>query len=594
MPATSSGGAGHDDRTATSVADLLRARWGENPDGVALRVVGGESLTWRQWESRSNAAARGLLARGVGAGDRVALLFENDRWTDYAVCYLAVHKAGAVAVPVGLRFTGHELEQVVGHSQACGVVCPPGVAVPGGLGWVAHPHQLEDGQATIPFQVAAGAEGLAEIIYTSGTTGAPKGVACSHASLLAYDLPSGGEDEGRAALMLHAFPVGTNAAQECLRMPLRRAGSSAAVLPAFDPDRLCAAVEEHRVSRLQLVPAMAQTILTSGAAERHDVSSVERITLSSAPAPPTLFPRLAAAFPGASVWNAYALTESGTARTLMRYDGRRSGSVGRPVGRTEVRVVDEEGREAPGGEVGEVWLRREGAPRREYYRDAAATEAAFAGDWLRTGDVGYLDGEGFLYLVDRRKDVIVTGGFNVACIEVESALHEHEDVVEAAVFGVPHPVLGQDVAAAVVGRPGTSGRELQSFLRRRLGEHKVPRHVFLVESLPRNVSGKVVKDELRERFAGRTTATGVGPRDEVETTIADIWREVLDVDAVGVHDDFFDLGGHSLAATQVVARLQDALRAPLPLTAVFECPTVAELAAAAREAGARGAGAGAG
>jgi len=567
------------------VPDLLRARATEAPDLIALSVDGGQSLTYGEWEARSNMVARGLAARGVRTGDRVALYFDNDRWTDYALSYLGVHKAGAAAVPVGRRFAPAELSHVLGHSQVTGVICPSGVVPPRGPGWAARDDELAEGRSTNPFQQPVGAGDLAEILYTSGTTGTPKGVACSHGSILVYDLPAGA---GRvlassSVLMLHAFPVGTNAGQECLRMPLRRPGNSAVVLPVFDPHRLCAVIEERGVSRLQLVPAMAQMVVTSGAADNHDVSSVERVTLSSAPAPPALFPRVAAAFPNASVWNAYALTESGGARTLMGYDQRKPGSVGKAVGESEIRVVDDQGAELPPGVTGEVRLRRRGAPKREYYRDPTATAAAFAGDWLRTGDIGFLDEDGCLYLVDRQKDLIISGGFNVASVDVENALYEHADVVEAAVFGIPHPVLGQVVAAAVVMRSPVGARDLQAVVRARLGEHKVPRHVFFLEALPRNASGKVVKSELRERFQSEARRQdGAGPRDEVEATIALVWRAVLEVDRIGVHDDFFDLGGHSLSAAQVVARLQDAFELSLPVATLFERPTVAELAEAVR------------
>ena len=189
--------------------------------------------------------------------------------------------------------------------------------------------------------------------------------------------------------------------------------------------------------------------------------------------------------------------------------------------------------------------------------------------------------EGYLYLVDRKNDLIISGGLNISSLEVENALYEHPALAEAAVFGVPHQVLGQDVAAAVVAREPTDARGLQSFVRERLGEHKVPRRVYFVDSLPRNEAGKVLKSELRERFAAQPPAEpSASPRSDHEAAVAAVWQDVLGVSEIGVEDDFFELGGHSLAAAQVVARLQDDFDVDLPVTAVFEYPTVAELAAA--------------
>ena len=561
-------------------------------------------MTYGEWERRSNAAAAGVLAHGVRRGDRVALLFDNARWTDYAVGYIAVLKAGATAVPLGTRFAGPELRTILDHCEPAGIVGPPDLVPDGAPGWVASPAELEAaGRDTGPSDDPAVASGarvvepgdLAEILYTSGTTGRPKGVAVSHENVLFHDPPPD-ETLGRAAFV-HAFPIGTNAGQEVLRLPLRRGDRTAVVLPVFDPERFCALVARHRVRRLQLVPAMAEMLLASGALERHDLSSLERVTLSSAPAPPALLRRLAAALPEVTLWNTYALTEAGTARTLMVHDGTRPGSVGRPVGGTEVRIVDDQGRDVATGAVGEVWLRRPGAPMRRYYRDAEATAATFVGEWVRTGDLGHVDDDGYLYLDDRKKDVIISGGLNVSSLEVEDVLHEHPAVAEAAVFAVPHEVLGQDVAAAVVPRAEVTERDLQSFVRERLAEHKTPHRVFLVEHLPRNPSGKVVKQELRDTF-GAVTGAGssrgsapVPPRTPEERTVLSVWEEVLERDGVGVDDDFFALGGHSLAAASVVARLNDSLGIDLPPDAVFEAPTVAELTAvvaAARAAAATG------
>jgi acyl-CoA synthetase (AMP-forming)/AMP-acid ligase II/acyl carrier protein len=557
----------------TVVPDLLSERATESSHHVALAVVGGTSLTYEDWKRRSNATARGLAARGVSPGDRVGLLFDNPWWTDYAVSYVAVQLAGAVAVPLSPRFTASELSHVIEHAEPRIIVSP----VELGRAGVVAPDDLAAGRDDSDYVARSGAGDLAEIIYTSGTTGRPKGVAITHASILAHDLPPAPPGE---VSLLHAFPIGTNAGQECLRMPLRRR-TTAVVLASFDPERLCAAVAERRIRRLQLVPSMAQLVVASGAPPRFDLSSVDRITLSSAPAPAGLWQDLAAAFPRAELFNAYALTESGGARTLMRHDPARPHAVGRPVGETQVRVVDEAGADVRAGGTGEVWLRRPGAPPREYYRDPESTAAAFAGDWLRSGDVGFLDGDGYLHLVDRSKDVIITGGLNVSSVEVEDALYEHPAVLEAAVFGVPHAVLGQDVAAAVVLGVPSNGRELQAFVRARLGEHKVPHHVIVVESLPRTASGKVIKRELRVRFASLPAEpakpASAAPGDEVQAAVLAVWRDVLASEEIGVGDDFFDLGGHSLAAAQIVARLRDAFDIDLPVTAVFDHPTVAEL-----------------
>ena len=545
---------------ARVLPDLLRQRAAEAPDAVALRVEDTDALTYGDWEARSDGVARGLVAQGILPGQRVALVFANDRLADFAVCYNAVHKAGAVAVPLGDRFSGAELDRVVAHAGAVAVV------------------RATDELAGDPVPILARPEDVAEILYTSGTTGLPKGVACTHLGLMAHDLPPEAQSAHGPVSFLHAFPIGTQAAQEALRVPLRIAGRVAVAMASFDPDRLCALVERYRVVRLQLVPAMAQMLVASGASARHDVSSVRRVVLSSAPAAPALFGRLADAFPQASLWNSYALTEAGAARTLMQWDPARPTAVGRPVGETELRIVDTEGAELPPGETGEILIRRRGTPTRFYFDDPGATAEAFAGGWVHTGDVGHIDGEGYLHLTDRTKDLIISGGLNVSSVEVENVLYEHPAVVEAAVVGLPHPVLGEDVAAAVVVRSPTSVRELQDLVRARLAEQKVPHRIVVVDRLPHNPSGKVVKAEVRRLFPEE--APSAAPRTATEAVVASVWQAVLGVPAVGVDDDFFAAGGHSLAAAQITARLRDAFAVDLPVGAVFEHPTVAELALA--------------
>lgn len=549
------------------VPDLLRQRAAEGPDAVALRVEDRDALTYGDWEARSDAAARGLVARGILPGQRVALVFANDRLADFAVCYIAVHKAGAVAVPLGDRFAGTELDRVVAHAGAVAVV------------------RSSDELPGDPVPILARPDDMAEILYTSGTTGLPKGVACTHAGLMAHDVPAEAQSAQGPVSFLHAFPIGTQAAQEALRVPLRIAGRVAVAMASFDPDRLCALVEGYRVVRLQLVPAMAQMVVASGAPARHDVSSVRRVILSSAAAAPALFTRLAEAFPHASLWNSYALTEAGAARTLMQWDPARPTAVGRAVGETELRIVDAGGGAVPPGETGEILIRRRGTPTRFYFDDPAATAEAFAGGWVHTGDLGHVDAEGYLHLTDRKKDLIISGGLNVSSVEVENVLYEHPAVVDAAVVGLPHPVLGEDVAAAVVVRSPTTVRELQDVVRARMAEHKVPHRIVEVDRLPRNPSGKVVKAEVRRLFPEE--APGLAPRTATEVAVASVWQAVLGLPSVGVDDDFFAAGGHSLAAAQITARLRDAFDVDLPVTTVFEHPTVAELALAVDRASTR-------
>ena len=255
------------------------------------------------------------------------------------------------------------------------------------------------------------------------------------------------------------------------------------------------------------------------------------------------------------------------------------------MGETEIRIVGDDGAPVPAGTTGEIWLRRRGTPTREYYNDPVGTAEAFGGGWVHTGDIGHLDGEGYLHLTDRKKDIIITGGSNVSSVEVENALYEHPAVVDAAVVGIPHPVLGENVAAAVVVRSPTTERELQDLVRARLAEHKVPHRLVLVDRLPRNPSGKVVKAEVRALIAAaQPDPTFAAARSSTEAVVVSVWEAVLGRSQVGIHDDFFALGGHSLAAAQIAARLHDALDVDIPVAAVFESPTPAELAAVVERA----------
>jgi acyl-CoA synthetase (AMP-forming)/AMP-acid ligase II len=270
-------------------------------------------------------------------------------------------------------------------------------------------------------------------------------------------------------------------------------------LPKFDAGRWLHIVEQERPVIAFVVPAMARLLIHHPDFDSADLSSVKRLILGSAPLPRDTLERLQARLPAAAVLNSYGQTEGGHATFAMDPDGARTrpGAVGRPTPPVEVRIVDDEGAVLPVGEVGEV-ITRNPRGHREYYRNPDATAHMWEGGWLRTGDLGRLDEDGYLYIVGRKKEMVVRGGMNVYADEVEAVLQSHPEVVEAAVIGIPHEVLGEDVAAYVALRSEAtvSTAELQGFASERLADYKVPRQIHYLPALPRNPGGKVLKSQL--------------------------------------------------------------------------------------------------
>ncbi|WP_182902464.1 class I adenylate-forming enzyme family protein [Microbispora sp. H10830] len=514
---------------ALTVPELLRLRAGQEPDGVAMIVEGHGTLTFAEWDRRSAALAAGLADRGVAPGDRVALHFGSRDWIDFAVAFFGVLKAGAVAVPMSDRLAPAELRYMIEHCAASAVLLGRDLTAPSGPGpveragepWTATPAELEAG-----FGAETAQEGprvrpgdLAQILYTSGTTGRPKGVGASHANL-AYGCVTQPKHRrfAHSRHLLHAFPIGTNAGQTMLINALD--ARPTVLTPArFTPGRFARLIETYRPGTVFLVPSMAIELLDAGLHERHDMSSVVLLGSAAAALPPALSERLSVAFPNATVTNYYTSTEAAPAQTIMIYDRTRPAALGRPAFGGSLRITDEEGNPLPPGETGEVWMRSPTATR-SYYGDAEASARSFRDGWVRMGDVGYVDADGYLYLVDRESDVVKTGAFKVSTLQVEAALHEHPGIAEAAVFGLPHPVLGSVLGAAVVpGSPrspgqsaslGLSESEVRAFLMDRLAWHELPERVLVVDSLPRNQSGKVIKKELPALLGDSVISTTEG------------------------------------------------------------------------------------
>ncbi|WP_066947352.1 class I adenylate-forming enzyme family protein [Microtetraspora fusca] len=490
---------------------LLAARAAAEPGKVAMIVHGAGELTFEEWERRSNEVANALLSMGIGRGERIGLIFPAGRWIDYAIAFLGVLKAGAVAVPLADRTPAAEVARIAAHcsiSMTIGELAdlPRASAEPPGL-----PNDPD---------------AVAQILYTSGTTGTAKGVAATHANL-AFGAVLNPRRPGMRMFahsrhLVHAFPIGTNAGQMMLVNALN-AHPAVVTLPRFTPDRFARLIADHRAGTVFLVPAMAVELL--GRREDHDLSSVQLLGSAAAPLPAAVATRLAGMFPNATIANYYTSTEAAPAQTIMIVDPERPGSVGRAAAGGAVRIASPEGEAVRAGETGEVWMRSPAAPR-SYYNDTDAASDVFRGGWIRMGDLGYIDEDGYLYLVDRESDVIKSGAFKVSTLKVEEALHAHPAVAEAAAYGVPHPVLGMAVAAAVVLRsPGpdqaiggglgtdeADGRHegapddgevslaaLRAFLAERLARHEIPSQIATMDALPRNAGGKVDKRALRAR-----------------------------------------------------------------------------------------------
>ena len=376
------------------------------------------------------------------------------------------------------------------------VPAAPGAESPA-WSWGRAPHSSD----TSDIQVEVSPDDLADILYTSGTTGLPKGVAIRHRN--AALIPGKPNPSLSGQCWLHSSPLFTFAGIGFIYNPMQL-GLSGVYQPRFDAGRWIEVVEELRPQFVFLVPSMAQLLVAHERFAGADLSSIELCAIGSAPLPPATLRAVQERMPEAAVSNSYGMTEAGPAFCTMPKGEalKRIGSVGQPMAPLEVRFVDEDGAEVSSGEVGEVLLRLQGR-QREYYRDPEATASTWRDGWLHSGDLGRLDADGYLYIVGRKKDVIIRGGNNMHASDVEIVLHEHPDVIEAAVVGLPHPVLGEDVAAFVVLTPGstTTADGLKEHCARQLADYKVPRYIEFCEALPRNATGKVLKRELQQRLA---------------------------------------------------------------------------------------------
>lgn len=561
-----------------TVPARLAVRAAERCDDSALEVLDGGRLTLGEWDRRSNGAARGLIAKGVRPGDRVALSCDNYSLLDYAVAYVAVLKAGAVAVPVQQRMGEHHLRRIIDQANAVGVITD--TPLTDTSVWASPVAGLEVGQSPEPLAPRLQAHDDAEILFTSGTTGTPKGVVATHENVLFTHTAHAVERAPH--VVLHALPPASLAGQGLLLQPLDGVPHRVITLPEYDDASFVEAIHRYRPTHIVLVPAFALSLIHSRAAASLDASSVKAVRTISAPIPPAALVKLVALFPQAAVFNMYTSTEAFPARVRIEFDAVRPGSVGRTDRAGSIRIVDDNGIPVPANTPGNVELRSLHAPQRRYLDDDAATADVFRRDgWVRTGDIGKLDGDGYLFLLDRNQDLVISGGLNISTIEVEAVMHDFPGVREAAAFGVPHPTLDEYVAAAVVPGDGFDRDAFTEYLGQRLGAAKAPKRIVIVDALPRNELGKVLKRRLREDALqyGEAPRTGdVARRSDVQEMVKGVWEQELGAASLDWSADFLALGGTSLTAMAVVARLRGELGRQVSQRDLFETTTLGEFA----------------
>ena len=481
-----------------------------------LAVCGDDVVTYRGMTEWAAALAGGLHARGVRTGDVVGLLAYNSN--EFLATIFAANHLGAVAMPVNWRLAAPELRFILEHSQARAFVCDAelvdlGNEATAGLpelericvsgasvnGWVRFADLAAAG--TVEPRAPVAGDDLHRLMYTSGTTGRPKGVMITHANLAwknyAHITEFGfrHDDVGLACGPL--YHVG---ALDLVTTTMIAVGATTIVHRTFDAARVIEEIERSRVTLVWTAPAMVRAILDVPGVEQRDLSSVRVIIAGGEKLPIPFIERLRRTFPSAWFADAYGLTETVSGDTFLDRDSTvtKLGSVGRPCQYLALDIWDEHGASVPPGERGEVVLR---GPKvfKGYWHDPDATRAAFTGGWFHTGDIGVVDEDGYLYIVDRLKDMIVSGGENIASSEVERVLYEHDAVVEVAVVGHPDERWGEVPVAFAVLQPGATATadELIEHCRARLAKFKVPQQVIFIDELPRNPSGKVLKRELR-------------------------------------------------------------------------------------------------
>ncbi|MEJ8547727.1 fatty acyl-CoA synthetase [Brevibacillus borstelensis] len=514
-----------------TLGDILRRSRGRFPQKTALRF-GTEALTYEQLDILTNQAAHMVLDSGLQKGDRAAVLSRNSM--DFVILNFALAKAGIIMVPINYMLNADDAAYIVGHAEVRAIFaslefqaaadeailrsgCHPVLRCSisekneQASHWLHFRTQLAQASTEEP-EVELEDDDVVHILYTSGTESRPKGVMLTHKSVLTEyvsTIVDGGMTEDDVAI--HALPLFHSAQLHCFLGPYVYLGASGIILEQAQPAQMLRLIEEHKATQLFCPPTVWIALLRSPEFAQRDLSTLKKCYYGAAIMPVEILKELGRRLPHAQFWNFYGQTEVAPLATVLKPADqiRKAGSAGRPSLNVETRIVDDTGQDVPRGMVGEI-VHRTSHAMLGYFRDEEKTTAAFQDGWFHSGDLGIMDEEGYITVVDRKKDMIKSGGENVASREVEEVIYQHPLVSEVAVIGIPDPYWIETVAAVVVPKAGEvlTAEELLAFCKARLSAFKAPKHIVLAENLPRNPSGKILKRELRAKYEGLGSPQG--------------------------------------------------------------------------------------
>lgn len=481
--------------TVRRISDALKVRAHHQANEIA-HSDGARELTYAQWDAAVDEVAGGLAAAGLKPGDRVFLAISNSFVLEMVIAVFACFRSGGIACPINVRLSPKEIADY-------GTLCEPRFAITESEDLVAglnlsgswHPTEMPRNLSALPNQSTLDPEADAEILGTSGTTGKIKGVVVSHPDLMNGGVT--GLNRDRSTGTLNALPLTGSGGNLGIVMLPARGGATAITMPKFDPKGFLDLAEARKPMLLYLVPSMLRLVLDHPDVANYSMEGIKHLMTGTAPLPHDSVVRAKALWPHLRMRNSYGMSEGGIGiATTSQEQVMKPGCVGKLPEHMELR--DEAGNKVTEpGVVGEIYGIQKN-PRR-YWRDEEATAATFTGGWTRTGDLGFVDEDGDLIMAGRSKELIIRGGYNITPLEIETVLHQFPAVQQAAVVGIDHDILGEDVAAAITLRPGktATAEEVIAYAREHLADNKVPRTLLVLDEMPLNPNGKILKKDLK-------------------------------------------------------------------------------------------------